>query len=57
MNLTDWLDLLGALLLIAAVGLAILIFLPDPWDLPVTLAAAGGLVTGLSWFISKGRDK
>lgn len=53
MNLTDALDLLGALLVIAAVAWCFLLLVPAPWSWPAALAVAGALVTLLSFSISK----
>jgi hypothetical protein len=53
MNLTDALDLLGALLLIAAAVVLVLVLVPSPWAWPAALAAGGTLVTVLSLLISK----
>lgn len=53
MNLTDALDLFGALLLISAVVAVVLIGIPSPWCWPLALFTAGSLVTALSLMISK----
>lgn len=53
MNLTDALDLVGVLLIIAAAVAVVLIIVPFPWSVPVALAWAGILFTVLSIAISK----
>lgn len=53
MNLTDVLDLVGALLLITAASLLCLVLVPAPWSWPAALSVAGSLVSLLSAIISK----
>ncbi|WP_168404742.1 hypothetical protein [Arthrobacter silvisoli] len=48
MNLTTILDLLGALLLIVALGLAV-----AAWSVPAALAATGAALLFLSWLADK----
>jgi uncharacterized membrane protein YqgA involved in biofilm formation len=47
-NLTTMLDLIGALLLIVALGLAV-----AAWSVPAALAAAGMSLLLLSWLVDK----
>jgi hypothetical protein len=47
-SVTTWLDLLGSLLLVLAVGVLI-----AEWTIPGALAAAGALLIVLSWLIDR----
>lgn len=53
MNLTDVLDLVGALFTIAAIAVLVLVLVPHPWTVPAALLCTGVLLTTLSLLISK----